>query len=193
MPAGRVATRVATSRCVRLSAFESTPGGRLDWGFAAGVREPLVTIREIFVSALCPLYMKQGGRQCLGLMLHRLQKLRHLRSYSISSNLICAHDVNAWGARGPEFKSRRSDHQNEQSRKCLWPSTWPICISALVPSDPWRVGAARPRVIAAERLSSPRHNGVSYGCSEPSLPGCPSRHRRQRQPAWIQRRARAGG
>ena len=45
----------------------------------------------------------------MDLIWHRLQKLRYLRSCSISSNLILAHDVNAWGARGPEFKSRRSD------------------------------------------------------------------------------------
>jgi hypothetical protein len=31
----------------------------------------------------------------------------------------------AWGARGPEFKSRRSDQLKLTDRKYLWPSLWP--------------------------------------------------------------------
>jgi len=97
LPGGSVATRVDTKR----------------WFLCPLFSAPLVAFAKVraprFVSALCPLYVKfdEMTRNELTTLSH--WNYRGLLCHNLSCNFKSMRLETAWGARGPEFKSRRSD------------------------------------------------------------------------------------
>jgi hypothetical protein len=72
-----------------------------------------------FVAILWPLYPKWDEMPRREVKQLRGYKFRYFRSQCHSGNFTTLQSYTAWGARGPEFKSRRSD-QSKQSVVIEW-------------------------------------------------------------------------
>src|ERR1700689_5654197 len=91
-----------------------SPGGSVGTIEATSLEAPCRACTLEFVATLWPLYPDHGEMPRTASMIVEGYNYRPFRVYGLSCNFIEMHTKTAWGARGPEFKSRRSD-QSKQS------------------------------------------------------------------------------
>src|ERR1700689_1380191 len=86
-----------------------SPGGSVGTIEATSLDAPCRGRTLEFVATLWPLYPNQNEMPCTASMVVEGYNCRRFRVDGLSRDFMEMHVKTAWGARGPEFKSRRSD------------------------------------------------------------------------------------
>jgi len=91
-----------------------SPGGSVATIVATSLEAPCRASVFVFVAILWPLYLKHGETTRNDVMHRKCLNFMHSTSHHGSYGFIAVQPCLAWGARGPEFKSRRPDQLSRE-------------------------------------------------------------------------------